>query len=149
MSKQKTAEAASSWQGFVAELVQLGVYKRSQGKVTRQVTFAALAGIVVLSAWTLYTTMQTSTSSVLLRAGAPLLLLGGGLWLAYRLVNTSRFAEFLINVEAEMTKVSWPTRGELQRSAAVVIFVMFALAFLLFFYDLLWRTLFAAIGLTG
>ena len=31
-------------------------------------------------------------------------------WFAYRLVNLSSFADFLIAVEVEMTKVSWPSR---------------------------------------
>ena len=39
-----------------------------------------------------------------------------GVWLGYRLVNIPRFADFLIAVEAEMNKVSWPSRGELIRS---------------------------------
>jgi len=40
--------------------------------------------------------------------------------------------DFLIAVEAEMNKVSWPSRAELVRSAAVVIFVIFLLATVLF-----------------
>ena len=31
-----------------------------------------------------------------------------GLWLGYRIVNVPQFADFLIAVEAEMNKVSWP-----------------------------------------
>ena len=31
-----------------------------------------------------------------------------GLWAAYRVVNLPAFADFLIAVEAEMNKVSWP-----------------------------------------
>jgi hypothetical protein len=40
------------------------------------------------------------------------LLLAAGLWSVYRLVNMPRFADFLIAVESEMAKVSWPTGGE-------------------------------------
>jgi preprotein translocase subunit SecE len=61
-------------------------------------------------------------------------------------VNIPQFADFLIAVEAEMNKVSWPSRGELVRSAAVVIFVIFLLATVLFAYDLIWRQLFVFIG---
>ena len=39
----------------------------------------------------------------------------------FRLVNLPKFADFLIAVEAEMNKVSWPTRTELFRSSVVVI----------------------------
>jgi threonyl-tRNA synthetase len=40
--------------------------------------------------------------------------------------------------EAEMAKVSWPTGTEVFRSSAVVIFLIFALAFLLAAFDLFW-----------
>jgi preprotein translocase subunit SecE len=69
-----------------------------------------------------------------------------GIWLGYRLVNIPQFADFLIAVEAEMNKVSWPSRGELIRSSVVVIFVIFLLAMVLFAYDLIWRSLFVFIG---
>ncbi len=45
------------------------------------------------------------------------------------------FADFLISVEGEMNKVSWPSRGELFRASLVVILVIFFLAALLFAYD--------------
>ena len=77
-------------------------------------------------------------------AGAILLLVG--IWLGYRIVNIPQFADFLIAVEAEMNKVSWPSRGELIRSSVVVIFVIFLLAIVLFGYDLVWRSLFVFIG---
>ena len=51
------------------------------------------------------------------------------------------FADFLIAVEAEMNKVSWPTRDELFRSSMVVIFCIVFLAVVLFGYDVFWRTL--------
>ena len=65
-----------------------------------------------------------------------------GVWISFRVVNYPRFADFLIAVEAEMNKVSWPSRTELIRSSIVVIFVIFALAIILFGYDMLWRFLF-------
>jgi preprotein translocase subunit SecE len=51
------------------------------------------------------------------------------------------FADFLISVEAEMSKVSWPTRGELIRASIVVILMIFFLAAILFGFDLVWRFL--------
>ena len=50
MAKEKTAVANS----FFQELLHAGVYKRSQGKVTRQLTFAALAVAVGLGVWKIY-----------------------------------------------------------------------------------------------
>ena len=73
-----------------------------------------------------------------LRFLVPGLLLAAGLWFVFRLVNYPPFADFLIAVETEMTKVSWPSVDEVIRSSAVVIFLIFALAAILAAYDLFW-----------
>ncbi|MEM7313781.1 MAG: preprotein translocase subunit SecE [Planctomycetota bacterium] len=72
--------------------------------------------------------------------------LAAGLWLSYRAVNFPKFADFLIAVEAEMNKVSWPTRGDLVRSSLVVLFVILAMAGLLFLFDVIWKFLFEMLG---
>jgi preprotein translocase SecE subunit len=68
----------------------------------------------------------------------PGLLLLAGAWVCYRLVNLPIFADFLIAVEAEMNKVSWPTRPELFRASTVVLILIFSLAIILGAYDLFW-----------
>ena len=60
-------------------------------------------------------------------------------------MNFPRFAEFLIGVESEMAKVAWPSLGEVARSSAVVIFMIFALSFILAAYDLFWRFVLQAV----
>jgi len=75
------------------------------------------------------------------------LLLVGGMWFSFRVVNVPRFADFLIAVEAEMNKVSWPSKAELIRSAVVVIFVLFFLTVVLFGFDLVWGFVFEQIGI--
>lgn len=130
---------------LVGEMLSVSLYKWNQGRVTRQVTFAALAVILGAGAWRL---SQVVTGLSAGEVGGPDLgvarflvpggLLAVGLWLCFRIVNIPRFAEFLIAVEAEMAKVSWPTATEVFRSSAVVIFLIFALAFLLAAFDLFW-----------
>lgn len=132
---------------IVRELFQFGLYKRSQGRVTRQVTFAVLAATVVIGAWRLSVTMIGATQAM--QYGLPLLVVAVGLWLAYRAVNLPRFADFLIAVEAEMNKVSWPTRDMLFRSSAVVMFTIFSLAFILFAYDIIWSWLLGQLGVSS
>lgn len=151
MAKEKNAVVAP----FFRELFQLGVYKRSQGRIARQVTFATLALAVVVGAWQFYHTMQAwrlggtgsgDTADRTMRmgiAGAIALL---GVWICYRVVNLPSFADFLIAVEAEMNKVSWPSRGELVRSCIVVIFSILFLTAVLFVYDIVWIWLFQRIG---
>ncbi len=107
-------------------------YKRSQGRIARQVTFAALAVIFAIGAWKINATAITDMG----RYVVPLAVLAVGIWIAFRIVNLPKFADFLISVEAEMNKVSWPNRTELWRASMVVIAVIFLLAGILFAYDL-------------
>jgi preprotein translocase subunit SecE len=67
------------------------------------------------------------------------------MWISYRVVNMSNFADFLISVEGEMAKVSWPNRTELIRSSIVVILTIVVLAAILFAYDLSWKLLLQAL----
>jgi preprotein translocase subunit SecE len=120
--------------GWFSELFRLGVYKRNQGRIARQVTFAALAIIVALGAWSWSEYFRDQGPE--LRYYVPLAILAAGLWISFRIVQMPAFADFLISVEGEMNKVSWPSRGELFRAAIVVMAVIFFLAALLFFYDL-------------
>jgi preprotein translocase subunit SecE len=78
----------------------------------------------------------------------PLTLTALGMWFGYRVVNWPRFADFLIAVEAEMSKVSWPSKTELYRASMVVIFTMAFLAILLFCYDAIWQWLFELLGVS-
>jgi preprotein translocase subunit SecE len=134
---------SKSWLAvFMRELFQLGVYKRSQGRIARQITCAVIWAAVAIMAWRIWSTLGGGHWRFLICG----LLLPIGLWVGYRLVNLPQFADFLIAVEAEMNKVSWPARGELVRSSFVVIFVIFSLAAVLFGYDLIWRQFFVLIG---
>lgn len=135
--------------GIWGDLLSFSVYKRNQGRVTRQVTFAALAVIVGLGVWRLAQLLAARFGGDLGLAAAgadlgvvrflvPGVLLALGLWLCYRAVNIPKFADFLIAVESEVAKVSWPTADDVFRSSAVIIFLIFALAAILAAYDLFW-----------
>jgi len=146
---------------FFQELFQTGIYKRNQGRIARQVTFfvvllAVAAGVFRLSqflpGW-LSRILPGQLNHILpgepgyaVGYGVSCVLLFVGLWAAYRLVNVPIFADFLIAVEAEMNKVSWPTRAELYRGAIVVLITIFALAAVLFFFDFAWNIIFKELG---
>jgi preprotein translocase subunit SecE len=130
---------------YVAELFKANLYKRNQGKVARQVTFAALAIIVLLGAWRLNVWLDGRfdvSGRQQLEYVIPLVLVAVGLWACFRLVQMPKFADFLIHVEGEMGKVTWPKQQELIRASAVVLIVIFFLAAILFAYDFVWRALF-------
>ena len=138
----------SANRSFFGELLQFGVYKRSQGTVTRQVTFAFLALVFAIAALRMHQTWGSFPAWWRMTLGEPwryLLpsaLLMIGLWVSFRIVNFPKFADFLISVEGEMNKVSWPSKTELIRSSIVVIFVIVMLAMILFFFDVFWRFIF-------
>ena len=73
-----------------------------------------------------------------------LALLGG--WFSYRIVHWYKFSEFLIAVQNEMAKVSWPKKPELINSSVVVILTMFLFTLVLFVYDLVWQALLTSVG---
>jgi preprotein translocase subunit SecE len=125
-------------------------YKRNQGRVARQVTFFAIVATVAIGAWRFGDWMTADVWARVIPDAlesrlspyvfgkyiVPALLAVLGTWAAFRIVNVPRFAEFLISVENEMSKVSWPSRGELFRASMVVIVVIFFLTAILFTYDL-------------
>lgn len=143
MTKPKDETART---GFWTELFQFGLYKPNQGRIVRQVTFAVFAGLGALSGWELY------RSGMFFRLGGAahlilVLLLLLAAWLAFRLVNYSVFADFLIAVEAEMNKVSWPSKAEVWNASLVVMFVIFAMSAFLFVFDIIWTFVFEMIGI--
>ena len=120
------------------------LYKRSQGRTVRQTTMISMIIITLLIVWRARLTLVVSTEIEGWNIGVPLAALVLGLWFSFRIVHVPRFADFLIAVEAEMNKVSWPSTTELIKSSLVVIIVIFLLTGVLFGYDLLWR---AVLGL--
>lgn len=140
-------EGSSAVAPFLRELVRADVYKRTQGRVTRQVTAAALGVAVLLGAWRLSIFLLFASPAV--RYMTPVVMTLVGLWVVYRAVNYPQFADFLIAVEAEMNKVSWPTRIALVRSSAVVMLTIFLFAAILFMYDIIWSWLLRLLGVTG
>ena len=134
MAKEKDV----SLNGFWRDMFQISLYKRRQGG-PRQLTLrpgACLGSMAYRYLWRppLYSASQSYRCV--------------GLWLSFRLVNMPRFADFLIAVEAEMSKVSWPTRKELFRGSAVVIVTIVVLASVLVLFDLVWTLLLRALGVS-
>jgi preprotein translocase subunit SecE len=154
---------------LLRELLSVESYKRSQGRVARQATFWALIAVVAIGAWRLSDHWALGgwayrfVAPLVAGAGNPIsdhwllvdqfvipgIVLAVGSWIAFRLVNMPRCADCLIAVEAEMNKVSWPTRGELVRSSLVVLITIFVLGAVLFAYDVFWRNLLQILGIVG
>ncbi|MFG0265629.1 MAG: preprotein translocase subunit SecE [Rhodopirellula sp. JB055] len=152
MSKDLTQSgtAGAGGSSLSSELFHAGVYKANQGRIVRQLTALAVWVIVTLGCWRLYSFLPAAMGDSSLAARViPAVLLAAGLWFGFRVVNWPRFADFLIAVEAEMNKVTWPSKDELIRASVVVIFTIFFLAITLFLFDVLWQFIFNFIGVTS
>lgn len=135
---------------LMQEIFASRLYKRNQGKMVRQITALTLFLLAAVSAWrahTLFIAPTVGDSNRLVGYLLALLLGGVGCWIAYRLVHWPKFADFLISVEAELNKVSWPTQRELVRASIVVMFTIVLLSAILFGFDALWKFLFGLIGI--
>jgi preprotein translocase subunit SecE len=139
---------------LLQEMFASGVYKRNQGRMVRQFTCLTIWLVVAVAMWRLHMLFLHPYITDLLPAVGGWLsylvavALGAvGVWFGYRLVNWPKFADFLISVEAELNKVSWPTQRELVRASIVVIFTILFLSAILFVYDLVWQLVFTALGI--
>ncbi len=145
MSREVVSSQSSS--PLASELISAGVYKRNQGRLVRQLTCLAVWAVVAIGCYRLYGTLRGGANAWV-ELAVPGGLLIAGLWVGYRLVNWPRFADFLIAVEAEMNKVTWPSKTEMIRSSIVVIFTIFFLAVTLFLFDVVWQWFFKLIGVS-
>jgi len=131
---------------LLSELTSVGLYKRNQGRLTRQLTAGALM-LIALAGGYIMSRGPLAGSAQWMRTFLPLTFVGVLFWLAFRLVNLPKFAEFLIAVEGEMAKVSWPSKQELIRATTVVIGSMAFLTLVLFLFDAFWAWLLTTLGI--
>lgn len=69
-----------------------------------------------------------------------------GVWVSFRVINFPSFADFLVSVEAEMSKVSWPSKRDLYANTRVVLIFMALFTALIFVYDSIFKTVFSLIS---
>jgi preprotein translocase subunit SecE len=126
------------------------IYKRNQGKYTRLTTAIS---VMVLVAWGCFVLSEKLGAyrgvNTYVRFGIPLVILVGMGVLMFWLVNRPKSADFLIATEGEMKKVSWSSRKEVIGSTKVVIVTTFILAAILFLIDVVFASVFKAIGISG
>ncbi len=137
----------SAGASLLPELFRFGIYKSNQGRMVRQFTFFA---VVIIAAFGFVTLANGALRPYgkAMQVGLPLALWLLSGWVAFRVVNVPRFADFLVSVESELEKVTWPTRPEVMQATVVVLVTMFSLGLFLFLIDLLWTWLFNVVGFT-
>lgn len=134
-------------------------FKKGQGVVVRRVAFWASAILILWGGISLYNWLVASFqfSRTLLLGGEgsyleapkiPVLdqrldvafvmtwvLIIGSVWALHRLLNRPRSADFLIETDSELKKVTWPSWNEAWSSAKVVVAFVIILTGFLFVAD--------------
>jgi len=125
----------------------LEFYKKEQGYYTRMGIALGLGLLSVLGCWSLYNkldgiTSLTPTAKVWVQAGVPAVLFLVLGWAIYKVLNTPKYADFMIATEGEMKKVSWSSKKEIITSTKVVIWTVLILSVLLAAVDFGFQVLF-------
>ena len=129
--------------GFLKELVSFNVYKGSQGRVCRRLTFIGFSLVFLLWGYSIFRAESFGVKGSAI-VGAVVAILG--IWASFRAINYPTFADFLVSVEAEMSKVSWPSTQELVVNTRVVLIFMALFTILIFLYDVIFRFIFGLFG---
>jgi preprotein translocase subunit SecE len=135
--------------------MSLTTYKKTQGRPARQI---ALCVAVVCLSWLLVQTgalirplLKTFFDFVGVGAAIGwlffcLVLVGLSGVIAFALLNRPRWADFLISVQAEIDKVTWPSKAEVKKATIVVLLLLVSMAVVIFLFDVLWQWVFKTLG---
>ncbi|MBN1437590.1 MAG: preprotein translocase subunit SecE [Sedimentisphaerales bacterium] len=121
----------------------LKFYKKGQGYYTRLGTAAGLGILSIYGCYALYNKLAVlldddylgPVKGVWTQALVPVVLLAIFAWFIFKIVNTPKYADFMIATEGEMKKVSWSSKKEIVSSTKVVIITVAIVAVLLAVVD--------------
>lgn len=128
---------------LLKELVSTNNYKSSQGRVARRLTFIGLSLVFIWGGYSFFRADYFGAQGAAI-GGALIALLG--VWASFRVINFPAFADFLVSVEAEMSKVSWPSKRDLFANTKVVLIFMVLFTALILVYDLIFQRIFNLLG---
>ena len=140
----------------------LEFYKKGQGTAARLMALVSLCLLALWGGYSLWVTLQGYSwaaspivtvprvnlvvnwaliASVLVTAGLGFVVI----WA----LNRPRAVDLLVETEAEMKKVSWPSRQEAWNSSLVVVVTVLFMMGLLFFYDFILNRILTLIFFSG
>lgn len=120
-------------------------YKTKQGRPSRQIALCVSTGCL---SWL---TIQIASMFVARQAGLFWLTLCisasvVSALLSMFILEKPKFSDFLISVQSEIDKVTWPSTEEVKRATLVVLVLIISMACVMFFFDLVWQWVFQVIG---
>jgi preprotein translocase subunit SecE len=116
------------------------IYKRGQGNAARLVTGLGSLAVAGFGCWALRNYLATDTKW---HGLDPAMLVGFTAFvvctaaIAWLVLMTHGIVDFLILTEAELRKVSWPTKRDLYQQTVVVIVVSVMLGIMILVVDLM------------
>lgn len=124
-------------------------YKKGQGRVARTLSTLVLGAFGVFGCYALNEWLSgyewAADNGLAFGGDSPVLMwsviVSAGVFLlfafgVFALLHYRKFVDYLINCEAELRKVSWPTRPELKRQTIVVLITLALFGAMLFVVDL-------------
>ena len=124
------------------------LYKRGQGYWTRLGTGLGAGAVILFISWFVFeqiSVFQSLSSHRAGRFGIAAGVAGVLSLLAWWLMNRPKHAQFLIDTDSELKKVSWAGWTELIASTRIVVFFMLLIALALFIFDTQFHAFFASI----
>lgn len=122
------------------------MYRQDQGKRARMVAFSLLGLLGFYVSYAFFTNPAAWVSTPLFKVGSFDVCVShmGSAVLAlifiaaiyFMIVRSKRSVDFLIETDAEMGKVSWPSSADVRSSAVVVLVTIVILSFFIFVFDM-------------
>lgn len=119
-------------------------YKKTQGRPTRQIAYCVVIGALswlLISVAGLFFRRQVG----ILWLGACVVAISSAAVVAGFLLNRRRWADFLISVQVEIDKVTWPSKAEVYRHTLVVLVLLVFMSLVIFVFDVVWQWVFKTI----
>ena len=130
---------------LLSTLTSARIYKRTQGRMVRQVTLAVLLAGVLLGCYRMSEEYLQDVARPI-AAVVTVVTFVTSAWCVFRLTHWPRFADFLVSVQGELDKVNWATWEYLIRATGVVLVTMVIASAFLWVCDFAWINLFEFIG---
>jgi len=130
----------------------LKIYKKGQGTYTRMTSMIVCMILAAFGCWRLYQQLiaidiANATTKVWVQSLVPVVLFAILALTVHLILNSKTIANFMINAEGEIKKVSWSTKQEIVVSTYIVISVVIFMAVFLGATDIVFQLLFRGIGL--
>lgn len=120
-------------------------YKKSQGRPTRQI---ALCVVIASLSWLLISVVALFVRRQVGIGWLSLCVLVVAVagFISVAILNRPRWADFLISVQGEIDKVTWPSKSEVHKHTIVVLILLVSMAVIVFGFDIVWQWVFKTIG---